>query len=451
MVDIGLKNNPKTWETWAAAIRAGYNWEASKSVLYPSVNLQESFIYTDASGTGGGAASASARAAGATSVTTPSGTTSTGTASETSAGGSTYRKEFFHSLSIEYLLFDFGGRCASIEAARQALHAADWVHDRNLQSVILSILSSYYNYEEALALLQARKDDLKDSTEAYNFAQAKLDAGIGVLVDMLQAKANMANAQLAVEQEKGIVEVTLGQLATAMGLPANVKFEVNDFPKDFPLNSVQESVEELIEVAKTNRPDLNAAYANYLQAHEEILIAWSAGMPTLSTQSILNRFTFPNRSDLNGHNYNSAITLNIPIFEGFLHVNQTRAAAANAEFFYAQLQDTESTVMLDVVTAYYALKTADLTVKYSDEYLKFAQEAYNAAISNYREGVGTFLDVLAAMSTLADARAARISARKLWITSLTSLAYATGSLWKDNLPEATNQLWKEEDEEKIED
>jgi outer membrane protein TolC len=48
------------------------------------------------------------------------------------------------SLSLNYLLFDFGGRDASLELAQQSLQAADWTHNSTLQSVLLTAVQSYY-------------------------------------------------------------------------------------------------------------------------------------------------------------------------------------------------------------------------------------------------------------------------------------------------------------------
>lgn len=48
-----------------------------------------------------------------------------------------------HNLSISYLLLDFGGRQATIEAAKQALYYSNWTHNRQIQRVIISVLQAY--------------------------------------------------------------------------------------------------------------------------------------------------------------------------------------------------------------------------------------------------------------------------------------------------------------------
>jgi outer membrane protein TolC len=50
------------------------------------------------------------------------------------------------------------------------------------------------------------------------------------------------------------------------------------------------------------------------------------------------------------------------------------------------------------------------------------------ALGRYRAGVGTLLDLLAAQSALASARAQRVDARLSWSVSLAQLAHDAGVL-----------------------
>ena len=116
------------------------------------------------------------------------------------------------------------------------------------------------------------------------------------------------------------------------------------------------------------------------------------------------------------------------IFDGFLAAIDQKVQRRKQERPMATDKVNEEQAFLDVVTSYYAFKTAVETVKYSREYLQYAQEAYNVAFYGYREGVSTLLDLLTATVTLANARTAYIQARTQYLTSIAGLAYATGTL-----------------------
>ena len=89
---------------------------------------------------------------------------------------------------------------------------------------------------------------------------------------------------------------------------------------------------------------------------------------------------------------------------------------------------TESTQLQNLTTAHMGVKTAASNLTDSDEYLKAAELEFNIALTSYKVGTMTILDVLQAQSSLADARSKKASAQKDWFLSLADIAYATGSL-----------------------
>src|SRR5438552_1789170 len=44
LVDIALRNNPTTRETWETAKARAYTWKATQSALYPTINLTEELL-----------------------------------------------------------------------------------------------------------------------------------------------------------------------------------------------------------------------------------------------------------------------------------------------------------------------------------------------------------------------------------------------------------------------
>lgn len=426
LVDIALRNNPLTHQSWQTARSYAFNWRASQSTLYPTVDLTEELLFQKISGTGA-AGFVDATQSGTSDLNADTNTT-TAVAGGGAGRGSTYNQWVISSLSASYLLLDFGGRCASIESARQALLSANWTHNRTIQSVILTVLTNYYQYLQAKALFIAKQDDVKNAQENVDAAEGQFKAGVKAKLDVLLAKSNLASTQLQLEQDRGAVKITLGNLATSLGLPANEEFEVEELPKDINLEKIHNNIEGLIAIAKQLRPDLGAAEADWKKRKQNVTVAWSQGLPTITAnfnaQSV-NNIHFPQQ---NSRLYSGSLFLDVPIFSGFLYVNQTRSAQALADASYAAWKQIEENVILDVVTSYYNFRTAEQTVKSSDEYYEYTKEAYDVAFASYKNGVGTILDLLSAQVALSNAKAQKIQARTQWVTSLTNVAYATGQL-----------------------
>lgn len=431
LIDIALRNNPETRYTWENARAAAFSWRASRSILYPNINLTEQLLIQKIVGVNaGGVATANTVGivnSGTTNndIVVPSGA---GAAGITSGRRSVTNQWFISTLSFSYLMLDFGGRMASIESAREALFAADWTHNRNIQTVMLNVLTSYYQHLEAMALVAARELDLKESQENLTSAEQQFDAGVVTIVDVLQAKSAYVNIQYQLEQLRGSSRTTLGQLATAMGMPPNAQFEIAALPEDLQMEQTHQDIEELIQMAKAERPDLAAAEANWKEQEANVRVAWSSGMPTLNANAIVQDTDNIHFSSLNSRYYSGSILLNVPIFSGFFYVNQTRRAKAIAAAAYAQWKSQEENALLEVVISFSNFETAVQQVKFADENYHYAYKAYEAALANYKFGTNTILDVLSAEAALSNARAQRIQSRTFWITSLTNIAYSTGTL-----------------------
>lgn len=431
LIDVALRNNPDTRVTWQNARSAAFLWRASRSTLYPTVNLSEQLLFQKISGAGIGAGVGAANATGIvdTSNTGDNVVVAGGGSGGTNVSSRSITNQWLIStLSFSYLMLDFGGRMAAIEMAREALFNADWTHNREVQTVMLNVLTSYYQHLEAKALLTARELDLKEAKENLESAQEQFDAGVVTIVDVLQAKSSYVNIQFQMEQLRGQTKTTLGRLATAMGMSANAQFEVIPLPEDLHMEKVHKDIDELIATAKAERPDLAAAEANWKAQEANTKVVWSSGMPTLTANGIMQNSDNISTCFNSSRYYSGSIILNVPIFSGFYYVNQTRSARALAAAAFAEWKSREDNALLEVVISYADFTTAAQQIKFADENYFFANEAYEAALANYRFGVNTILDVLTAEAALSNARAQRIQSRTFWIISLTNIAYATGTL-----------------------
>ncbi len=414
LLDIGLRNNPRTQQTWFNARAAAFNLGAAKSALYPDVEGAETLATSDTFGAGGAGGN----------VTSSSSGIVTGSRSRFSGG-----KQWITSdISLSYLLLDFGGRCASIAQARDALWVANWNHNRMVQTVMVNVLNSYYNHIYALGLRGAREQDLQDAEKSLEAARAQFEAGVTTKVDLLQIQSLYYNAKLQLESARGQVKTTLGQLATAVGWPADSCIQIAALPSELPLDLVADDMCCLLTMAKDSRPDLASAYAAYLESKAAVAVAESNQLPTLTFASDAQRTDVYQNPQLNGSSQSAAITLNVPIFTGWLYENQVASAKENACSALASWKLTELNVLLDVVTAYYAYVTAVESVQYSDEYLRFSQEAYDAALLGYRMGTNSILDVLNAQLTLSNARSQWIQTRTQLFTSVANMSYAVGTM-----------------------
>ncbi len=395
VVDLALRNNPATRAAWFQARAAADRLGSARGEYFPTIN---------------GLATVSR-------IKSP--------ATNTRSAGQ--RTEYGPSISLNYLLLDFGGRSGSIETARQDLFAANLTHNATIQNTVLQAQVAYFNYMATLALLGAERSAIAEAQANLNAAQQRNRVGLATIADVLQARTALSQEQLNLETIQGNLQAARGGLAAALGLPANLPFDLEPLTGPIPVRAMTQSVDSIINDALRNRPDLAAARAQAAAAFAQVRVARAAELPSLNLTGNGAR-TYSSPSTFAGPSYTVTLGVSVPIFNGFSHQYDVAAARAQADAFSALADQTRQNVVTQVFVSYYALQTAQQKVSTADDLLASAEQSAQVAAGRYREGVGSIIDLLTAQSALANARAQQVQSRWQWYTSLAQLARDAGVL-----------------------
>lgn len=429
LIDIGLTNNPQTSATWAAAKTQAFALYAARSAYLPNIVLAEDGISNEfESRTKAGVLSAGGAAASAIDqLNNTTGTTGSST------GGQGYSQSWEQNLSINYLVFDFGTRSATVEAAKQALENANWTHHFTLQTVIFNVASAYYDYLEAREFVLSNEKNLESAKLAYDASQAQFEAGVNSRVDVLQAQSNYYNAVLNLQNSKSTEKITMAKLDGAIGMPADTVLQIENIPYELEPQPLGEGIEKLMAYARKERADLAALEATFWQKKAELNIAKGQALPTVSADISLNKTRYSQSPILkSSHDYLAALVIDIPVFQGFFDYNNIRRASADLENAYYNWLEAEETVLVSVVNAYYVYYNSNENLTTSKEYLRFAEESFAATLESYKDGVQTMVALIQSQNVLADARSRYIQARAEWLRSIINVAYTTGIIGIDN-------------------
>ena len=329
--------------------------------------------------------------------------------------------------SLSYLLFDFGGREATVRAARRALEAANFTQNAVLQNVILQIESAYYQYLSARALLQAQEASREAAQTNYEAANVRHEAGVATVADVLQAKTALSTIDLQIVTTRGVIQTLHGALANAMGLPADTAFEVAPgLPDEVTFESAAREVDRAIAQAEAARPDLAAARANVLAAEAQVRKARSTFFPSFSLAGDIGRIYYQGKTTSNPY-YAVSLSVNLSFLFG-LQQFTVLGAKAVAEQARDEMTDLSRAIDLQVWTSYYGLRTSEQEIKTAQDLLASAKASSDVALGRYKEGVGSILDLLSAEAALADARVQLVRARSDWFLALVQFMHDTGTL-----------------------
>jgi outer membrane protein TolC len=429
LLTIALYNNPNTRVSWNAARAAAFGYHASLSEYYPAIDYQGN-IQDQVSN---GAADISGLGGAVFPTNTSGQTTDSSTSSSTTSGTTTQNLiTVFNQFTLSYLLLDFGGRDAQAELAFQALVTANWQHNLTMQQVMLSVINAYTSYIGNQALVKASEQDLEDAKIALEAAVKMRANGLATMTDVLSAQSTVEQMRLNLEQARGAEKTAFAELLINLGLPPESPLCVEGLPDKLPVIEISGDVCSLIELAKERRADIGAAIALVKEQEAQLIMSYSAGMPTFTVNGSANRVNFlkPNRP----MKYNNSIALNwnCPLFNGFYYVNQEKQFKAQIAQAIANVDVTVSQVVTNVVVNYYALKTAEAALPATEALVEFSERAYKGTLSKYKVGAGSILDALALLTTLSNARAQKIAARTQWASSLANLAFSVGVLAEDS-------------------
>ncbi len=394
VVDLTLCNNPQTRAVWASARAQAANVGVGMSAYLPTLSAQ------------GGVSRNHSNSAGTT---------------------SSYNSRSA-SLTASYLLFDFGGRSATLENAKQLLVAANATRDATLQANFLGAVQSYYALLSARASVGALQVAEASARESLAAAEARYVAGIVTPADKLQAQTALSQARLNLITAQGNARSAQGTLANVMGFDASKFYSLVSIPASTPDPVAEQDIGKLIAEARRNRPDLQAAEAQIKAAEAQLAATRATGLPTVSLGASAGNQAISGSAGTNTGSI--GITLNVPLFTGTRNTYQNKAAEMQVEGKVAARDLLANQVALDVWKAYQNLLTNSQSFLAASDLVASAELSERMTLGRYKAGVAnmSILDVLNAQSTLAGARQQRVTALYNFQASRLALAQAIGQL-----------------------
>ncbi len=410
VIEQALCHNPQTRQAWAAARQQASQVGMAESAYLPSFNF--SMPISRSQNTAGGGISNGVPVPGSGDLRTEN-------------------TRVAPTLSLNYLLFDFGGRAARVEAARQALEAANWTHAATLQSVLFAAIQAYYQLFAANASLQAAEATEKSTRKALDAAAYRYETGAAALGDKLQAQTTHAQAKVNRRTAAGNAQASLGTLAAVMGLKPQASLQFEPPSLTGPDVDREKDVQELIDLAKTSRPDLAAAEAQVKATEAGILQARSGSLPSLSLVGSYTSLETLGVSSISS--WAIGVQVAVPLFTGFNNTYQIKSAEEQVEMQAANRDKLEQSIAQEVWRSYYTLSATRENLQNTQELLDSALQAEQVALGRYEEGVGNIVELMNSEANLANARYQFVQAHYNWRIGKAQLAQALGRLDMDDV------------------
>jgi outer membrane protein len=341
---------------------------------------------------------------------------------------------FETAVHLDYTLLDFGARRSEITSKQAQLVAANLKFNNEHLVLIEKVSEAYYGMLNAIGLRKAAEVSLNDAKALESAAVDRRANGLATVPEVLEAKAATAKANYDLKSALGAERVEFGHLATAITATPVKQFQVETLEDLHIPAHLDQSVEDAIAAAFQDRPDLKADEAMVRASEAEVKHAKTAYSPTFKfegTEGWLRAWAqqepYPGSYAHSGV-YDASLGIRWTVFDGFLRESRISQAKAEESVAKNELHDRQDQITDQVWENYTNTETALEQREAAIALLAASSESYSAALESYKDGVRNFLDVLAAESELARARAINVTASTQVLQSFTDLAFRTGDL-----------------------
>lgn len=345
-------------------------------------------------------------------------------------------------IDLDYLIFDFGKREGKVDAAAAEKIAAGANFIRANQTVAFNVARSYYNLVTAQERLTAARETLKTAQTTQDAAEAQLNNGRSTLPDVLNARAETAQAQFDLESADGDEKVARVLLRQIVGAEPSPEIEIEN-PDKAPLPSaLTMSVDALIDRAVKGRPDLEAQAAEIRAADQEARAAKSEYLPSISLSangaqtSLWPTTDYGILAPVSEPTWSVALGVQWRLFDGGARKNELEIARSRARSARDEMREKEDQATSEVWTAYIGFRTAIRKEQAAEALLASANSSYSASLDAYKYGVKNLIDVVTAERQLAQARLSGVASRSALFVEAVDLEFVTGNLLR-NQPAAT--------------
>jgi multidrug efflux system outer membrane protein len=321
---------------------------------------------------------------------------------------------------------DFWGRVASLSEAAKASYLATEQAQRAFRlSLVANVADAYLSLAEAQERLSLAQATLETRAQTRELVDRRRTAGLAGDLDYLQADA-------AFEGARADVAALLRQHAAARNyLRALVGTEPKDLPAGKTLAEQGIALDQQADVPAqvlVHRPDVLAAEQRLLAANANIGAARAAFFPRIALTGSAGTAS----RELEGlfkegaEAWSFTPSLTLPIFDYGRNSANLDLAQVRKEIAVADYERTVQQAFREVADLLVAREQLAEQLKAVEAQERSQQRAADIAEARYRQGVGSFLEVLDAQRQLFAVRQGLIQVRRSMWSAAAQLYKALG-------------------------
>ncbi len=313
-------------------------------------------------------------------------------------------------LRARYLLFDSGKRAAQLRAALSRQSLAEEEEASIRQDIAMAIHQAFYSLLSTMEAQAVAEQNRTRAEDHLRLTREHWEAGAAPQADVIRAQIEVVDAKLQLVKAESAVRLTRGRLNTAMGLPVEMKLDIDSRNEKMDSRDKIDVFEALNQTIH-RRPVLKAALHRIETAQSSIDIAKSSFGPAITAEAgygYRDSEFLPEDKD-----WSVGVAIKLPLFEGFKRSHDVSRAKHELAKEEVQIRHLVLKVREEVWAAHLKLKESYEATLASEAIVRDARESMRMTREQYEAGAATATatDLLDAQTTLARAEYVQVEAR----------------------------------------
>jgi outer membrane protein len=328
-------------------------------------------------------------------------------------------------------LFDGFNRTSVYSASQSTYNATIQELNRTRQQVTFQARSAFLNALRTSQLIEVRRTDLEVAREQLQRTRGLVEAGAAQMGTIYTQEAEIANAELALEQSRTDALVARNNLSFILNVDpaADLRLSSEGLANSIDSSEIASvrqqirSLPALLETQRRNRPDLIAAELRVEAARSQITAARSGYFPSVSA-GLGYGWNKSDQTSSNDAQFN--LGFQYTPFDGFRTSEQVQIAETQLQSVEIELRRQELQARSELQQALARMEGAERQLVAAERAVAAARQSRFAADERYKVGVGQYSEYLLASAQFLNAQINQVNAVFNYRLALYEIRYHLG-------------------------
>lgn len=272
-------------------------------------------------------------------------------------------------------------------------------------SLVSQVKQSFYAVLLAKEAYEVYKEVYDNAQKNFEDIEKKYNVGKASEFEYLRAKVNVNNAEPEVYSAENAIVLAIWQLKAIMGIDLATELDVEGKLSDYTDELIASTLNANDTVSFENNTNLLQLRLQDEMLSRTIKMTKFQYIPTLSASFAYNHNAMGNTFDMSWNPYSVvALSLNIPIFDGFSKRNNIRQYKKTQDILRLNIEDTERNLNIALENYRDKMNTSVKRYTAAEATLEMAQKSYNISEKMYELGKATLVELNDAQLALTQAQ-----------------------------------------------